>query len=94
MYWHIHSTDLRVCLDVSLNDHNREVVHLSQDLPNGPELAPVDTSILGKGVKVEKVGGKRIPLDGPLPLIPTQLFTEAAHSSHIHTNNHTHTHDK
>ena len=30
-----------------------------QDLPHGPELSPIDTSVLGSAVKIDKVTSKK-----------------------------------
>jgi hypothetical protein len=41
--------------DVSLSEENLAVVQQGQSDPHGPELAPVDTSVLGHKVIIDKV---------------------------------------
>jgi hypothetical protein len=42
-------------IDVRLSEANMVVVEAGQENPHGPELAAVDTSVLGKPVIVDRV---------------------------------------
>lgn len=46
----------RATIDVNLTEENQVVVAAGQELPNGPELAHVDPTVLGgQKVVIEKV---------------------------------------
>ena len=52
-------TLLTLCSDVRLTPENQVTVDARQDLPGGAELEPVDKSILGQEIKIEKVSNSK-----------------------------------
>jgi hypothetical protein len=53
-------TMLSICfpsIAVSLKEEHHVTVQAGQDLPHGPELAPIDPSFIGKHVQVTKSKG-------------------------------------
>jgi len=45
--------------DVSFSANNMEAIQQDQSLPHGPELAPIDTSVLGQPVIIQKTKAKK-----------------------------------
>mmetsp|Transcript_33624 Transcript_33624/g.34253 ORF Transcript_33624/g.34253 Transcript_33624/m.34253 type:complete len:127 (+) Transcript_33624:154-534(+) len=44
--------------EVKLSNEHQVTVEAHQDLPNGPELEPIDKSVTGSPITVQKVKGK------------------------------------
>ncbi len=47
-------------LAVSLKEEHQVTVQAGQDLPHGPELAPIDPSFIGKHVQVNRSKGSGV----------------------------------
>eukprot|EP01041_Mallomonas_annulata_P011862 gene11862-24855_t len=45
--------------EVKLSNEHQVTVEAGQDSPHGPELEPIDTSVIGKPITIQKVSGSK-----------------------------------